>query len=245
MNEDTTSQVRVNFGRPFPLFPLDGVVLLPHAMLRLFVFEPRYRQMTEAVLDGSGQIAMAVFDGEDWTEEYLGNPPICPAVCIGQIAHHERLADGTYRLWLQGICRARIVEELEPEDERLYRAAMLEPIGETDIEEHLLHEHRRTLDGLLHEQPLRDLACVQRLHEQLQEQVGGLDEVPTSVLDDVIALSLLAGLERPGVMYRLLEESSPEERAKLVESELRVLSRLLEHAARQYDPDAPSGISWN
>ena len=36
--------------QPLPMFPL-GTVLLPHAILPLHVFEPRYRLMTRRVLE--------------------------------------------------------------------------------------------------------------------------------------------------------------------------------------------------
>src|SRR3954467_9840508 len=85
MSEETS--IQVNFGRPLPLFPLDAVTLLPQQLLPLHIFEERYRQMVEHALDGSGQLAMAVLDGSGKGEE--GNPPIRPAVCIGQIAQHE------------------------------------------------------------------------------------------------------------------------------------------------------------
>ena len=40
----------IDFGRPIPLFPLGGVSLMPHAMSRFHIFEPRYRQMVEHML---------------------------------------------------------------------------------------------------------------------------------------------------------------------------------------------------
>ena len=127
MSDDTS--IQVNFGRPMPIFPLDAVTLLPQQVLPLHIFEPRYRQLVDHALDGSGQIAMAVFEGDDWKQDYHGRPSIRPAVCIGQIIQHEKLMDGRYNLLLQGICRARVIEELPPEDGREYRLALLEPVG--------------------------------------------------------------------------------------------------------------------
>ena len=39
--------ISVNFSKPMPLFPLPEVVLLPHAIQPLHIFEPRYRLMVE------------------------------------------------------------------------------------------------------------------------------------------------------------------------------------------------------
>ena len=121
--------ISVNFGRPVPIFPLDGVVLLPQQVLPLHIFEERYVQMVGRVLDGSGQIALAVFEGEDWKKDYNGTPPIRPYVCLGQIAQHEPLPGDRYNILLQGVCRARVVDETPPDEDRLYREAMLEPVG--------------------------------------------------------------------------------------------------------------------
>ncbi len=247
MDDESATQVRVNFGRPFPLFPLDGVVLLPHAMLPLHIFEPRYRQMMEDVLDGSGQIAMAVFEGEDGHAHEWGDPPIKPAVCVGQISQHERMADGTYRVWLQGVCRARVVEEFAPDGERLYREAVLEPLEPGDPEEEtgeLLAERDRLLE-LIRTEPLSEVASVRRLVDQLDEQTGGLDTLPTGVRLEVVALSVVGALDEPRVMYRLLAEGDLAERARIIERELLGLRGLLAHAEKQWDPDAPKGISWN
>ena len=251
MDEEGATQVQVNFGRPFPLFPLDGVVLLPHAMLRLFVFEPRYRQMMEDVLDGSGQVAMAVFQGDEWRESYHESPPIKPAVCVGQVAHHERQADGTYRVWLQGVCRARVLEEMEPEGERLYRSVVLEPLeagdraDDEEEEDTALVEERTRLLELMRTEPLSGVASVRRLVDQLDEQAGGLDALPTGVLLEVVALSVVGSLDEPMVMYALLEEGDRVKRARIIEHELVGLNRLLLRAERQWDPEAPKGVSWN
>jgi uncharacterized protein len=121
--------VHVNFGKPIPLFPLDSVTLLPQQVLPLHIFEPRYRQMIEHALDGAGLVAMAIFEGADWKSEYHGRPPIKPIVCVGHIVQHEKTPDGRYNLLLQGVCRARILRELPPSEDRLYRAGYLEPFG--------------------------------------------------------------------------------------------------------------------
>ena len=48
-----------------PLFPLPGVVLFPHGLLPLHIFEPRYRQMTADALEGEQLIAMSLLK-PDW-----------------------------------------------------------------------------------------------------------------------------------------------------------------------------------
>lgn len=102
------------------LFPLPEVVLFPHCVLPLHIFEPRYRQMTENALAGDRLIAMVKLkDGADWNVEE--DPPIESVACLGKIFDHRRLADGRYNLLLVGMKRVRLLHEL-PKDELFRRA---------------------------------------------------------------------------------------------------------------------------
>ncbi|MFM9956690.1 MAG: LON peptidase substrate-binding domain-containing protein [Phycisphaerales bacterium] len=234
------THVQVNFGKPFPLFPLDGVSLMPHALLRLFIFEPRYRQMIEDVLDSTGQIAMAVFRGKGWMNDYEGNPAIRPAVCIGQIARHECNPDGTYHIWLHGVCRARVVTEEGPDEARLYRQAILTPIDRNEHDESTLVEDRGRLLTLLKSRPLCELSRVKHVLGELETC-----ELPTPALLDAVSLAVLSTLSDQAVQYKLLEEGDPRQRARIINRELKGLSTLLVRAERQFDPEAPRGVSWN
>ncbi len=232
-----STTIQVNFSRPFPVFPLDGVVLLPHALLRLFVFEPRYRQMVERVLDGNGQIAMAVFEGDTWRTQYHGNPPIRQAVCVGQVMQHERLPDGNFRILLQGVCRARIKEEQGPDEERLYRTALLEPLDRGQPSEDDLFMLRDSVMGLMRTEGLSELATVRAVLREVDSR-----EIPTRALLEVVTLSVL---NEKRVQYRLLAEGDTLRRGEIIERELSRLRGLVEGARRQFDENAPTGVSWN
>ena len=43
-----------------PIFPLASVVLFPNVQVPLYIFEPRYRQMTADALDGDRAIGMVL-----------------------------------------------------------------------------------------------------------------------------------------------------------------------------------------
>jgi Lon protease-like protein len=102
------------------LFPLTGVVLFPHGLLPLHIFEPRYRQMTQDALAGDRAIAMAL-PADTKTEP----PALHPMVCAGRILHEQRLPDGRFKFMLRGECRMAIRTEL-PTD-RQYRVAKVAP----------------------------------------------------------------------------------------------------------------------
>jgi len=229
--------VRVNFGKPMPVFPLTGVVLLPHAVLPLHIFEPRYTQMIEDALDGAGQIAMAVFQGQRWRQEYHGRPPIRPIVCVAQIVQHEKLVDGRYNVLVQGVCRARMVEERPADERRLYREAMLTPLESAGDDDGELEAARDRLESLLSEPPLTSLAAAENIRECL-----GQSEAPTAAVLELVGVSLINDEE---TRYRLLEEADPGDRAALIIDQLEGLRTLLDRAERQIDLEAPKGVNWN
>lgn len=236
-SSESGETVRVNFGKPMPLFPLAGVVLLPHAVLPLHIFEPRYRQMVEQALDGTGQLAIAVFEGERWKREYHGSPPIRPVVCVGQIIQHEKLADGRYNVLVQGVCRGRIKEELPPDGDRLYRQAMLDPVEAADADEEHLEASRRRLRRMLSESPLTSLSASENICQCLDRE-----EAPTSAVLELVGVSLISDDQ---VRYQLLEEGDPGARAEIIEREMASLRSLLSRAELQRDENAPKGVSWN
>ncbi|MFG0273906.1 MAG: LON peptidase substrate-binding domain-containing protein [Phycisphaerales bacterium] len=232
--------VRVNFGAPMPLFPLAGGVLLPHAVLPLHIFEERYRQMVEHALDRAGQIAMGVFEGDEWKHEYHGNPPVRPVVCVGQVLQHEKLPDGRFNILLRGICRARMREHMLPDDDHQYRRVMLDPLEtptDDDDDAHTLPGVRDRLCAWFGEPPLTSLAAAGSIENHLQT-----GELPISALLDLLAITVVTDQE---MKYRLLAEPAASGRAAMIESEILNLRSLLSRAERQLDPDTPRGVTWN
>lgn len=83
------------------LFPLSDVVLLPEVSVPLYVFEPRYRQMTRDALAGGHQIGMVTVR-PDSVSAMAGNPPVFEIGCLGRIANAQARPDGTYQILLLG-----------------------------------------------------------------------------------------------------------------------------------------------
>src|SRR5688572_21127051 len=146
------------------LFPLPNVVLFPRAILPLHIFEERYKAMTADVLKGDRRIAMALLK-PGWEKSYYSRAAIDPVVCVGQILQHEKLPDGTYNFLLQGITRARVIEE-EPTGERMYRVARLEPLVETKAMEIDLLESRERLSEIFSNSAM-SRACLGKQFRQM------------------------------------------------------------------------------
>ncbi len=93
-----------------PIMALTGVTLFPNALLPLYIFEPRYRQMLENVLAGDRIFAIGMVRPDTGEETIF---PVAGAglvrACVGQ-------PDGTSQLVLQGLGRVRFdqFEQKEP-----------------------------------------------------------------------------------------------------------------------------------
>jgi len=95
-----------------PIFPLPKVVLLPGEVLPLHVFEPRYTDLVRDAIASHRVIGMVEYL-PGFAEAESALPPVREIGCVGFIAHHEQLPDGRYMLWLIGLERFKIADELD------------------------------------------------------------------------------------------------------------------------------------
>jgi len=108
---DETAGTTVMMPDVLPIFPLPRTVLLPGEVLPLHIFEPRYRDMVRDALGGHRVIGMVQLEpGHEG--ELAGAPPVRSIGCVGVIAQHQELPDGRFLLWLLGVERFHIDEEL-------------------------------------------------------------------------------------------------------------------------------------
>ncbi len=99
------------------IFPLTGVLLLPHGTLPLNIFEPRYLAMTRDVL-ASADCLIGMVQPLDGRGD-AGEPPLYRTGCAGRLTSFSETDDGRYLIVLKGIARFDVVEELP--FERVYR----------------------------------------------------------------------------------------------------------------------------
>lgn len=182
------------------LFPLPNVVLFPHVILPLHIFEPRYRQMTQDALNGDQLVTIVqsrpIDEGKTWSEPV----PIHEVGCLGKIIQHERLPDGRFNMLVLGCNRVRLVREVAgPKLYRVAEASVIEDVAPT-----IPH-------GPLQEKLIRLFLEVLQLRHHLDPELNQLlhSELPLGVLSDIAAHAL----ELPGpVKQRLLEEPRVEHR---------------------------------
>jgi Lon protease-like protein len=191
------------------LFPLPNLVLFPHVVQGLHIFEPRYRQMTADALAGDHLIAMALMRTDD---EPTDRPALEPVVCVGRVVWHEKMADGKYNLRLRGLSRATILDELD--SDRLYRTARVELIRDTappDLA--LLSRLRRELAAAV----LPRFGDDAPARQQLQELFDG--DMPLGQVCDVLSYALPLPLD---LKQSLLGEAHADRRATTIADALRI-----------------------
>ncbi len=205
------------FSGTAPLFPLPNIALFPHVVQPLHVFEPRYRALAAAALDGERLIAMAVLK-PGWEPRYEEkHVPIHPVVCLGRIALDQQLPDGRYVLLLRGVCRARVLSETE--DNLPYRSADLQVLSD-------VYPHQAAIDRERRRAELRDLFC--ELHPKfgasppLARLLQG--ELSLGGLCDLLAHAL--GLPADAA-FEVLSELNVDARSDLILGQLRERCRRL------------------
>ena len=88
------------------LFPLNGALLLPRSQLPLNIFEPRYLEMVDNSISSDRLIGMIQSQESNDSKLYkIG--------CAGRITSYTELSDSRLLITLSGLCRFKIIEELE------------------------------------------------------------------------------------------------------------------------------------
>jgi Lon protease-like protein len=186
------------------IFPLPNVVLFPHLLLPLHIFEPRYRAMVADALDDNRLIAMALLKPGEIAERK--DAGIHGMVCIGRITAEQRLPDGGYYLVVHGLSRGMVTQE--PDLAKPYRVARLRLCDDRDPEtfEREADEWRRRLL-----QEFRGLHPCHELDRLFRRAL--CDQIPLGLLSDVLADAM--GLD-PQIAQQVLEETDVERRCRLV-----------------------------
>jgi len=116
-------QQEIEIPREVPVMTMNGTVLFPHAMMPLYIFEERYREMLRAVLAKDRVFAVAALNPR--AEAAQGSETPHMVAGIGVIRACKTNEDGTSNLILQGL--TRVVFEAITQEEP-YRMARIRPI---------------------------------------------------------------------------------------------------------------------
>ena len=189
----------IEIPREVPVMTLSQTVLFPQAMMPLFIFEPRYREMLSAVLEGDRIFAVAALDERDEDAEVLETPYSIAGV--GVVRACKQNPDGTSNLILQGLARVQFENFVCEEPYR--RARIQQVISESDGSEETLGSIQPTLLALVQIQ----MRLGAEIPQEVMQFLSNLKE-PESVLDLAIYTLCPSGsfkqdlLETRGILAR-------------------------------------------
>jgi Lon protease-like protein len=183
--------------------PLPGAVLLPHALLPLYIFEPRYRAMLEHALAEQRMFCVALINSNrgEWNSvedfRHIAGIGLIRA-CVGR-------ADGTSNLILQGLQRVRLAGFLQTKP---FPIAEIEPLESEPADSSLRCEAlgAKVLD--LYE---KFKASGRQFPEKVDHYLADLRD--PEMLADLMAATFITDSPR---RQQLLEELSVTARLRLV-----------------------------
>jgi uncharacterized protein len=204
-----------------PIFPLPGVLLLPHGRLPLRIFEPRYLAMTRDALAGERLIGMVQPNDPVVSD---ANPPVYPIGCAGRITSFTETDDGLFLITLTGISRFRIREELPLLEG--YRRVVPEW---TDFARDLEADENSGFDR---DRLIRGLKGFFQ-HHQISADWDAIASTPVDRL--VTSIAMMCPFE-PSEKQALLEASDLDDRARLLTAivEMAVLNRSSDGGAARH-----------
>lgn len=226
--DDLSPAIPDDFDQIVRLFPLPNVVMFPHVILPLHIFEPRYCDMLEEALETDRLISLALLL-PGWETNPDPRPSIAPIMCLGKIISHTRLPEGRHNIMLAGVRRAALKQELPRH--KTFREAQVELLDDyypahgaasrPNLQRKLLAAFQRFV-------PKTSLA--QEQFEQLLAQ-----QISLGMLTDIVAFTV--NLPLP-LKQQLLNEWHVDRRASLL---LESLERMLHPggqtpAARTFPP---------
>lgn len=217
-------------GRVVPLFPLPQTTLFPRVKLPFYVFEPRYRAMLAAALDGDGLIAVPMLRGDGRTT-LEGRPAFHDVFGVGRVLDYETHDDGTSHIELLGVGRARAVEETPTSPYRSARLAVLADVDPSPADARSLRGDLQAAFGRL-----------ERLGMS-PEAKKSLDELFARSGDDcafLVNVMTTVVVGNPAVRQSLLEEDRVYERGRHLATLLETLRQELEGRDPRDPRDRPA-----
>ena len=185
-----------------PVMPLPGALLFPHALLPLYIFEPRYRQMLKHALGHHRMFCVALLKPHcaDWRSP----ADFFHTAGVGLIRACVERSDGTSNLILQGLERVRFCSFEQDTPFPVARIDIVESCDATTVETEALGEKVLELYANLKSDGRQLPQKVDRYLSQLHDP---------EMLADLIASTFIPD---PLRRQRVLEESSLNQRLRLL-----------------------------
>src|SRR6266704_3452214 len=204
-----------------PILPLGQLVVYPHVVLPLALTDPLAAQLIDEVVQGNKRLLLGVVKPLGGTEPPEGAvmqaraDELYEVGTLGTVVRMLKLGDGSVRVMVQGLERARLVEVIPAEH---WLVAGYEPLPNTVLEDARTEALKRTV----HAQFSRVIDIAPYLGEELHEVLGGVSDA--GKLADFVAANLDLALPAKAELLAIDEVNRRLERlAELLGQELQVL----------------------
>ena len=192
----------VTLPEQLPVMPLPGAVLFPHALLPLYIFEPRYRKMLEHALQQHRVFCVTLIKPscQDWhaPEDFFH------LATAGLIRACVERTDGTSNLILQGLRRVRFTSFEQEEPFPIANIDTVESRDPTSVETEALGAKVIELYGSLKHDRRQLPAKLDQYLSELRDLEMLADLMSSTFVDD------------PLRRQRLLEERSLNQRLRFL-----------------------------
>jgi Lon protease-like protein len=185
-----------------PVMPLPGAVLFPHALLPLYIFEPRYCDMLDHALNHHRMFCVTLIKPS--CPEWQASEDFFHLATVGLIRACVGRGDGTSNLILQGLQRVRLIGFEQETPFPVAKIDIVESRGAATVETEALAEKVLELYAKLKRDGRQLPAKVDRYLSQLNDMEMLADLVASTFVND------------PLRRQRVLEEVSLNHRLRLL-----------------------------
>jgi len=211
----------MNQADTLPVLPLGQLVVYPHVVLPLAIEDPSAVRLIDEVVQGSKRLLLGVVkplglsEPPEGTVMHAKGEDLYEVGTLGVLVRMLKLGDGSARIMVQGLERARFVEIIPGEHWLTARYDLLpEPLAEDARTEAL----KRTVQG----QFSRAIDIAPYLGEELHEVLAGITDA--GKLADFVAANMNLALPAKAELLSIGEVNQRLERlAELLGRELQVL----------------------
>src|SRR6266511_2437675 len=170
-----------------PVLPLGQLVVYPHVVLPMALLDPHAVQLIDEVVQGDKHLLLAVVKPAGGAEPAEGAvmharpDELYEVGTLGTVVRMLKLGDGSVRVMVQGLERARLLEVIATD---AWLVARYEEMPSTGVEDARTEALKRTV----HAQFSRVIDIAPYLGEELHEVLGGLTDA--AKLADFVAANL-------------------------------------------------------
>src|SRR5437899_3595730 len=204
-----------------PILPLGRLVVYPHVVLPMALTDPNAVKLIDEVVQGNKRLLLGVVKGLNGVEPPEGAvmnarpDELYEVGTLGTVVRMLKLGDGSVRVMVQGLERARLVEVTPAEH---WLVAGYQPLPNTLVEDARTEALKRTV----HAQFSRVIDIAPYLGEELHEVLVGISDA--GKLSDFVAANLDLALPAKAELLAIDDVNRRLERlAELLGQELQVL----------------------